>query len=102
MWAKYFISPTIYLRYHLEQRVGEVFYMKGLNMKKLLTLIIVLGGIFALGKFILDNNIETNIERDNISINQDSSPKNNDEPLNSNNEYSQSNLLPILSSAVIR
>ena len=85
------ISPTIYLRYHFEQRVGEVFYMKGLNMKKLLTLIIILGGIFALGKFILNNNIETNTERDNISINQDSSPKNNDESLNSNNEDSQSN-----------
>ena len=60
-------------------------------MKKLLTLIIILGGIFALGKFILNNNIETNTERDNISINQDSSPKNNDESLNSNNEDSQSN-----------
>ena len=60
-------------------------------MKKLLTLIIILGCIFALGNFILDNNIETNIERDNVSINQDSSPKNIDKSLNSNNEDLQPN-----------
>ena len=60
-------------------------------MKRLLSIIIILGGIFTLDKFILNNKIESNIEGDNISINQDSSPKNTDESLNSNNEDSQSN-----------
>ena len=60
-------------------------------MKRLLSIIIILGGIFTLDKFILNNKIESNIEGDNISINQESSPKNTDESLNSNNEDSQSN-----------
>lgn len=54
-------------------------------MKKLLSLIIILGGIFTLGNFILDNKIENNIEKDNTSINQ-YSPQNDDTYLNSNNE----------------
>ena len=56
-------------------------------MKRLLSIIIILGSIFSLGKFIL----ESNIERDNMSINQDSSPKNIDKSLNSNNEDLQPN-----------
>ena len=63
-------------------------------MKKLLSLIIILGGIFTLGNFILDNKIENNIEKDNTSINQ-YSPQNDDTYLNSNNEdykYNNSSL----------
>ena len=56
-------------------------------MKRLLSIIIILGSIFSLGKFIL----ESNIERDNMSINQGSSFEKENKSLSSNNEDSQYN-----------
>ena len=56
-------------------------------MKRLLSIIIILGSIFSLWKFIL----ESNIERDNMSINQGSSFEKENKSLSSNNEDSQYN-----------
>ena len=56
-------------------------------MKRLLSIIIILGSIFSLGIFIL----ESNIERDNMSINQGSSFEKENKSLSSNNEDSQYN-----------